>query len=193
MVTSGGVCQPKREKPDATRAAQPARASDHPGGTHAPGRARLARRAGREDRPCRRHAQTGRLSHLRLQGGDLRLDARRLPRRARGPQRRGARTQGPGSSVQQACLRYVEFCLEYPAFMDCALSPMQRPADGLREQVSDAVWVRLGQALAACVRRLERILAAAPSGVFAIEDPASQPTCYTQMLGRCSWRASAPA
>ena len=91
----------------------------------------------------------------------------------------------PAAALQQACLRYVEFCLEYPAFMDCALSLMQRPADGLREQVSDAVWVRLGQALAACVGRLERILAAgAERGVFAIEDPAfTANLLYTQMLG----------
>ena len=69
--------------------------------------------------------------------------------------------------------------------MDCALSLMHRPADGLREQVSDAVWVRLGQALAACVGRLERILAAgAERGEFAIEDPAfTANLLYMQMLG----------
>ena len=91
----------------------------------------------------------------------------------------------PVAALHQACLRYVEFCLEYPAFMDCALSLMQRPADGLREQVSDAVWFRLGQALATCVGRLERILAAgAERGVFAIEDPAfTANLLYTQMLG----------
>jgi AcrR family transcriptional regulator len=91
----------------------------------------------------------------------------------------------PAAALQQACRRYVEFCLEYPAFMDCALSLMQRPAHELREQVSDAVWVRLGQALAACVGRLERILAAgAERAVFAVEDPAfTANLLYTQMLG----------
>ena len=91
----------------------------------------------------------------------------------------------PAVALRQTCLRYVEFCLEYPAFMDCALSLMQRPVDGLREQVSDAVWLRLGQALAACVGRLERILAAGTErGVFAIEDPAfTANLLYMQMLG----------
>ncbi|HEY7256364.1 MAG TPA: TetR/AcrR family transcriptional regulator [Solirubrobacterales bacterium] len=91
----------------------------------------------------------------------------------------------PAAALRQACLRYVEFCLEYPAFMDCALSLMHRPADGLREQVSDAVWVRLGKAMAACVGRLERILAAgAERGVFAIEDPTFTANLLcTQMLG----------
>ncbi len=91
----------------------------------------------------------------------------------------------PIAALRQAYLRYVELCLEYPAFMDCALSLMQRPADELREQVSDAVWFRLGQALAACVGRLERILAAgAERGVFTIEDPAfTANLLFMQMLG----------
>jgi AcrR family transcriptional regulator len=91
----------------------------------------------------------------------------------------------PVAALRQACQRYAEFCREYPALMDCALSLMQRPADELREQVSEAVWVRLGQALATFVGRLERILAAgAERGVFAIEDPAfTANLLYTQMLG----------
>jgi AcrR family transcriptional regulator len=90
----------------------------------------------------------------------------------------------PVAALRQTCLRYGEFCLEYTAFMDCA-SLMQRSADELREQVSGAVWFRLGQALAACVGRLERILAAgAEGGVFAIEDPAfTANRLFTQMLG----------
>jgi len=91
----------------------------------------------------------------------------------------------PVAALRQACRRYIEFCLEYPAFMDCALSLMQRPAEELREQVSDAVWVRLGQALAACVGRLERILVAGEKrGVFAVEDPAfTANRFYAQILG----------
>jgi AcrR family transcriptional regulator len=91
----------------------------------------------------------------------------------------------PVSALRQACLHYVDFCLEYPAFMDCALSLTKRPAEGLREQVSAAVWVRLGQTLATCIGRLERILAAgAEHGVFAIADPAfTANRLYAQMLG----------
>ncbi len=95
------------------------------------------------------------------------------------------KAKDPAAALHQTCLSYMEFCLEYPAFMDCALSLMQRPADGLREQVSDAVWIRLGQALAACIGRLERILAdGAERGAFAIEDPAfTANLLYTKMLG----------
>ena len=96
-----------------------------------------------------------------------------------------AEPEDPVAVLQQACRRYVDFCLEYPAFMDCALSLLGRPADELREQVSDAMWFRLGQALAACVGRLERILAVgANSGAFAIEDPSfTANLLYAQMLG----------
>jgi AcrR family transcriptional regulator len=96
-----------------------------------------------------------------------------------------AATEDPVALLQQACRHYVDFCLEYPAFIDCALSLLGRPADELREQVSDTVWLRLGQALAACLGRLERILAAGVnSGAFAIEDPSfTANLLYAHMLG----------
>lgn len=93
--------------------------------------------------------------------------------------------EDPVAALRQACLRYLEFCLQYPAFMDCASSLMQRPAEELREQVSDVVWFRLGRALAGCLGRLERILAAgAERGAFAVEDPAfTANRLCAQMLG----------
>ena len=94
-------------------------------------------------------------------------------------------SKDPVAALRQACQRYAEFCLEYPAFMNCSLSLLRRPADQLREQVSEVVWLRLGGALAACVGRLERILAAgADQGAIAIEDPAfTANRLYAQMLG----------
>jgi AcrR family transcriptional regulator len=101
---------------------------------------------------------------------------------------RGAQSpesEDPVAALRQACERYVDFCLEYPAFLDCALASMQRPAGELRDRVSGAVWFRLGQAMAAYLGPLGRILAAgAKRGVFAIDDPdfiANR--LYTQVLG----------
>jgi hypothetical protein len=81
--------------------------------------------------------------------------------------------------------RYADFCLEYPAFLDCALSLMRRPADELRDQVSEAVWLRLGLGMAACLGPLAEILAAgARAGVFAVDDPdATANRLYAQTLG----------
>lgn len=83
-----------------------------------------------------------------------------------------AEPESPVAALSEACECYVDFCLEYPAFLDCALALMQRPVGELRERVSDAVWLRLGRATAACVAPLTRILAlGAEQGFFAIEDP----------------------
>jgi len=40
--------------------------------------------------------------------------------------------------------RYVAFCLEYPAFLDCALSLMRRPFTDLAESVSQGVLFQPG-------------------------------------------------
>jgi AcrR family transcriptional regulator len=93
--------------------------------------------------------------------------------------------EDPVDALHQVCERYVEFCLEYPAFLDCVLSLMQRPVSELRERVSGAVLFRLGRAIAATLGPLERILAAgADRGVFAIDAPDfTANRIYTQVLG----------
>jgi len=93
--------------------------------------------------------------------------------------------EDPVLALRQACELYVDFCLDYPAFLDCGLALMQRPAAELRELVSGAVWFRLGRSMAACLGPLERLLAAGTEvGVFAVDDPAfTANRLYTQVLG----------
>src|SRR3954469_15608389 len=87
--------------------------------------------------------------------------------------------------LRAALEHYTAFCLRYPAFLDCALSLMRRPARELREAVSDAVWLRLGQAMAAALHPLAEILrAGAQRGTFAIDDPDFVANrLYTHVLG----------
>jgi AcrR family transcriptional regulator len=94
-------------------------------------------------------------------------------------------TLDPIARLEDGWRRYTDFCLEYPAFIDCGLSLMRRPAEDLRETISDAVWIRLGQSMAACLGRLSEILAlGAERGVFAVEDPDFTANyLYTQTLG----------
>jgi AcrR family transcriptional regulator len=91
----------------------------------------------------------------------------------------------PVARLEEGWLRYTSFCLEYPAFLDCGLSLMRRSAEDLRESISDAIWIRLGQNMAACLGKLSQILAeGAAQGVFGVEDPdftANQ--LYAQTLG----------
>lgn len=78
----------------------------------------------------------------------------------------------PVEELREVSERYVDFCREFPAFLDCALSLMRRPFPELAERVSEAVIFRLGQAMSACISRLSRILAkGAEQGVFSVSDP----------------------
>jgi AcrR family transcriptional regulator len=96
-----------------------------------------------------------------------------------------APAEDPVVALRAALDYYTTFCLQYPAFLDCALSLMRRPARELRELVSDSVWLRLGQAMAAALHPLAEILrAGAQSGAFAIDDPDFVANrLYTHVLG----------
>jgi AcrR family transcriptional regulator len=91
----------------------------------------------------------------------------------------------PVARLEEGWLRYTSFCLEYPAFLDCGLSLMRRSAEDLRESISDATWIRLGQNMGACLSKLSRILAeGAEQGVFSVEDPDfTANLLYAQTLG----------
>jgi AcrR family transcriptional regulator len=80
---------------------------------------------------------------------------------------------------------YAGFCRRYPAFLDCALSLMHRPAMELRELVSESVWLRLGQGMSRCVSHLtETLREGAAAGAFAVEDPDYLANViWTQVLG----------
>ncbi len=85
----------------------------------------------------------------------------------------------PGADLREALDRFTRFCLRYPAFLDCALSLMRRPAGDLRERVSEGVWLRLGRSMAACLAPLAGIL-----GEEGVEEPDFMANrLYTQVLG----------
>ncbi|HEY8866162.1 MAG TPA: TetR/AcrR family transcriptional regulator [Solirubrobacteraceae bacterium] len=91
----------------------------------------------------------------------------------------------PVVQLRQAWESFAGYCLEHPAFLDCALSLMRQPARELHERVSEGVWFRLGQAMAESLRVSSQILArGAEQGVFDVEDPdLTAAQLYTQTLG----------
>jgi AcrR family transcriptional regulator len=91
----------------------------------------------------------------------------------------------PHEGLEDALDRFTRFCLRYPAFLDCALSLMHRPAGELREALSESVWLRLGQGIASCVVHVSEILrAGARDGTFTVEDPDYMANVlWTQVLG----------
>jgi len=92
---------------------------------------------------------------------------------------------GPVAQLEQMADAYARFCLRYPAFLDCALSLMRRPAEELQGVVSGSVWLRLGQGMANCVGQLAQLLRAGNgAGVFDVEDPDFMASAlWTQILG----------
>src|SRR3712207_6595498 len=60
-------------------------------------------------------------------------------------------SEDPAKQLELVTEAYAGFCLRYPAFLDCSLSLMRRPARELYEQVSESVWLRLGQGMSSCI------------------------------------------
>ena len=96
-----------------------------------------------------------------------------------------ASSDQPVAQLEAGMLAYAEFCLAYPAFIDSALSLMQRPARELHDVVSDDVWLRLGQGMASCIDPLVRVLRdGAKDGTFELGDPGYMANVlWTQVLG----------
>jgi AcrR family transcriptional regulator len=94
---------------------------------------------------------------------------------------------GPSPTAQaEGCLRaYAGFCERYPAFLDCSLSLMQRPARDLRGVVSESVWLRLGQGMARCLAQVASALrAGVEDGSLEVADPDyTANVLWTQTLG----------
>jgi AcrR family transcriptional regulator len=53
---------------------------------------------------------------------------------------------------------FADYGIEHPAFLDCALTLLRQPADDLRAQLTDTVWLRLGLAIGACIGWLADVL-----------------------------------
>lgn len=79
---------------------------------------------------------------------------------------------GDAALLAEMTRRFVRFSLEFPAFPSLAMQLMREPAAELRERVSDAVLLRLGEAMAACLSLLSATFAAGTeTGEFAVGDP----------------------
>lgn len=85
----------------------------------------------------------------------------------------GAADASPVERLRAVVGAFVDYGLEYPAFVDCAQTLMRRPGPELLEQVSEGALFRLGRAISACLRTLiETLDAGVDSGDFKLEDSA---------------------
>ncbi|TDD47064.1 TetR/AcrR family transcriptional regulator [Kribbella antibiotica] len=104
---------------------------------------------------------------------DTRLQAVDNPRRA------------PLNRLKALAEVFVDFCLEFPAFTDCAMSLLRRSGEELFGEITEPVMITLGTAMAAALGRIAVVLEAGQrTGAFAKADTAYLANhLYTQTLG----------
>jgi AcrR family transcriptional regulator len=81
---------------------------------------------------------------------------------------------------------FANFCVTYPAFLDCGLSLLRRPARELREILSDTAWFRVSRAVGRCVGIVQRALelGMAQRTIEVVDDPGFLAgRLLTQMMG----------
>jgi hypothetical protein len=95
------------------------------------------------------------------------------------------RRTDPAARLERCVETYANYCLRYPAFLDCTLALMRRPARELHESVSESVWLRLGQGMARCSEYVaDTLRRGTESGSFTVEDPDyTANVLWTQILG----------
>jgi AcrR family transcriptional regulator len=77
----------------------------------------------------------------------------------------------PTDKLRAVVGAFVDYGLEYPAFVECAQTLMRRPGPELLEQVSEGALFRLGRAISACLRTLKETLEeGAEAGDFNVAD-----------------------
>ena len=86
-----------------------------------------------------------------------------------------AEADDPGSTPEKRLRRltetFIDFGVEFPAFVDCAQTLMRRPGPELLEEVSEGSVYRLGRGIATCLARVAEVLqAGVDTGRFEIDD-----------------------
>jgi AcrR family transcriptional regulator len=78
----------------------------------------------------------------------------------------------PTTQLRAVIEAFVDFGLEYPAFVDCSLTLMRRPGPELLEEVSESAMFRLGREIAACMEHVViPIREGVETGEMKVDDP----------------------
>jgi AcrR family transcriptional regulator len=66
----------------------------------------------------------------------------------------------PTTRLRRITEAFMDFGIEFPAFVDCAQTLMRRPGPELLEEVSEGAVFRLGRGIATCLARVASVLEA---------------------------------
>jgi AcrR family transcriptional regulator len=93
--------------------------------------------------------------------------------------------RAPMTRLRALTKTFVDFCLEYPAFADCAMSLLRRTGEELFGEITEPVMTKLGTAMATNLERTAAVLRSGhKAGVFDAADPHYLANyLYTQTLG----------
>jgi AcrR family transcriptional regulator len=97
----------------------------------------------------------------------------------------GNTRRAPLTRLRNISETFVDFCLEYPAFADCAMNLLRRTGDELFGEITEPVMARLGTAMSTLLGRTATVLRAGQAtGVFDTADADFTANfLYTQTLG----------
>lgn len=87
----------------------------------------------------------------------------------------------PGERLRRGFDAFAAYGIDHPAFLDCALSLLRQPAEELRAELSDSVWLRLGRAVGRCIGWLAELLR--ELGVAEAEADLRANELYLQAIG----------
>jgi AcrR family transcriptional regulator len=77
----------------------------------------------------------------------------------------------PEDRLRAITAAFVDYGLEFPAFVDCALTLMRRPGPELLDEISEGAVYRLGRGISTCLAPVAAaIQAGVGTGVFHTED-----------------------
>ena len=133
------------------------------------------------------------LPALLRQGGAVRADPGRLPRRARGRLAAADDTSAsPTARLRGITGAFIDYGIEFPAFVDCAQTLMRRPGPELLEEVSEGAVYRLGRGIASCLAHVAEVLqAGVDEGTFHTPTcTCSRTRCTRWGSAACSWPGS---
>lgn len=78
----------------------------------------------------------------------------------------------PQTQLTAAVEAFADFGLEFPAFVDCALTLMRRPGPELLDEVSESAMFKLGRGITACMEHMAEVVRRGnSSGEMNVEDP----------------------
>ena len=67
-------------------------------------------------------------------------------------------TADPSERLRRGSDAFARYGIDHPAFLDCALSLLRRPAEELRLEMSDSILMRLDRAAGRCIGWLTAVL-----------------------------------